>query len=101
MIVIITPRITSTIPAITPVKSIVIVESWAITITRYVRWGQLHICFAVKFLIAAFTDEIHEVIIPGDRISGDIADSNRQDKDRNYTSLTSESREYAFFQHLE
>ncbi|MHC0067296.1 hypothetical protein ACWATR_31035 [Nostoc sp. UIC 10890] len=67
MIVIITPRITSTIPAITPVKSIVIVESWAIT--RYVRWGQLHICFAVKFLIVAFTDEIYEVIIPGDRTS--------------------------------
>ena len=69
---------------------------------RYVRWGQLHTCFAVKFLIVAFTDEIYyEVIIPGDRISGDIADSNRQDKDRNYTSLTSESREYAFVQHLE
>jgi hypothetical protein len=50
----ITPRITSTIPAITPVKSIVIVQSWAIT--RYARWGQLHICFAVKFLIVAFTE---------------------------------------------
>ncbi|MCC5599844.1 hypothetical protein [Nostoc favosum] len=42
-------------------------ESWAIT--RYVKWGQLHICFAVKFLIAAFTDEIYEVIILGDRTS--------------------------------
>jgi hypothetical protein len=54
----ITPRITSTIPAITPVKSIAIVQSC--TITRYVKWGQLHICFAVKFLIVVFTDEIYE-----------------------------------------
>ncbi|MDZ8136552.1 MAG: hypothetical protein RM049_14780 [Nostoc sp. DedQUE04] len=42
-------------------------QSWAIT--RYARWGQLHFCFAVKFLIAAFTDEIYEVIILGDRTS--------------------------------
>jgi len=50
----------------------------------------------VRFLIAAFIDEIHEAIILSDRIPGDIADSNRHDKDRNYTSITSKSREYAF-----
>jgi len=54
------------------------------------------ICFTVRFLIAAFIDEIYEAIILSDRIPGDIADSNRHDKDRNYTSITSKSREYAF-----